>query len=229
MKPEAVPMIWFVITEPLRKARSNPRFRPTKYLLEDCSYDICLELNYSQVSERTLREARPWAIVHSGGGTPAAEHDILQCAGYVDCVRNWPIPQLGICKGMQTLCRLHGSTVDRMRPLREGEADPNPNYYAGFFKETDFMPVDVRKSDRLFSGLPESPLFDQNHAEEVKALPEGFELLASSKECGIQSVRRLSGAPLYGVQFHPERADEGHPDGFRLIRNFFELAREFNA
>jgi len=220
-------MIWLVITEPSAKAKGNPRFHAAKYLLEELSSDVCLEINYSQVSERTFLEARPWAIVHSGGGTPAEEHDILSCEPYIDCVRNWQVPQLGICKGMQTVCRLHGAPVARIRPLREGEADPNPNYYGGFCKETGFMRVEALEPDGLFKGLPPTPLFDQNHAEEVKALPKGFELLARSENCGIQAVRRLSGAPLYGVQFHPERADEAHPDGFTLIRNFLEIAKDF--
>jgi anthranilate/para-aminobenzoate synthase component II len=30
--------------------------------------------------------------------------------------------------------------------------------------------------------------------------------------------------PLWGVQFHPEDWDAGHPDGRRVLQNFFEVA-----
>lgn len=35
---------------------------------------------------------------------------------------------------------------------------------------------------------------------------------------------RHGARPLYGVQFHPERYSEAHPDGMRILANFFRLA-----
>jgi len=48
-------------------------------------------------------------------------------------------------------------------------------------------------------------------------------VLARSEECAIEAVA----APArrwWGTQFHPELASREHPDGERVLRNFFELA-----
>lgn len=220
-------MIWFVVTEPREKAGKNQKFHAAKYLLEDCADDACLELNYAQVSKALFKETRPWAVVHSGGGTPMEDHDILSVKDYAACVKRWDVPQFAICKGIQLVCHLHGSKVDKMRPLLPGEADPSPDYYKGFFKETGFMKVSILREDPLFNGLPDEITVDQNHAEEVKGVPEGFELLASSQACDVQAVKRIGGAPLYGVQFHPERTDEKHPHGTAVLKNFFSMAKDY--
>jgi GMP synthase-like glutamine amidotransferase len=47
--------------------------------------------------------------------------------------------------------------------------------------------------------------------------------LADSEACRIQAIRHAS-RPLYGVQFHPERYSQRHPDGRTIMANFFGLA-----
>lgn len=62
------------------------------------------------------------------------------------------------------------------------------------------------------------------HAWEVKSLGRRLRLLASSDTCRVQAFVHRS-RPIYGVQFHPEQASENCPDGFKVLRNFFRLAR----
>ena len=48
-------------------------------------------------------------------------------------------------------------------------------------------------------------------------------MLARSEECAIEAIA----APArrwWGTQFHPELASPEHPEGDRVLRNFFELA-----
>ena len=40
---------------------------------------------------------------------------------------------------------------------------------------------------------------------------------------------RHGSRPLYGVQFHPERYSELHPDGRAILANFFRLAASATA
>ncbi len=59
--------------------------------------------------------------------------------------------------------------------------------------------------------------------DEIAELPADFRILARTAGCEIQAIA----APerrWWGTQFHPERFDSGHPDGRRVIANFFELA-----
>jgi GMP synthase-like glutamine amidotransferase len=220
-------MIWFVITEPWGKARGNPRFHAAKYVLEESSGDVCLELNYAQVSYGLFKSLRPWAIVHSGGPTPSNGHGILTEREYIECLREWAVPQLAICKGLQVAGAALGSCeVGPMRRLRAGEPDPDASYHGGFFKELGFQCVRVLKDDPLLGASGTLLTVTQSHAEELKGVPRGFDLLASSDECEVQALRRAEGPLLYGVQFHPERHDASHPDGGSLLKRFFGLARE---
>ncbi|MCK4392541.1 hypothetical protein KAX17_06510, partial [Candidatus Bipolaricaulota bacterium] len=106
-----------------------------------------------------------------------------------------------------------------------------------------FVPVHVLRSDPLFDGLGEEPVFLAAHYWEVKEVPPGFELLASSDACQIQVIKQV-GKFVYGTQFHPEAYTEAqancrswlinrvYPEdytreqaaGRRLLANFFRMA-----
>jgi GMP synthase (glutamine-hydrolysing) len=83
--------------------------------------------------------------------------------------------------------------------------------------------IRILRDDPLFAGLGDSAVVEQRHFWELTALPEGFARLAGSEACAIQAMRHAT-RPLYGVQFHPERYTEAHPDGRVILANFFRLA-----
>jgi GMP synthase (glutamine-hydrolysing) len=70
--------------------------------------------------------------------------------------------------------------------------------------------------------LSATPLLYQSHYWEVKKLPDDLVLLASTEECAVQAMRHKE-CLIYGTQFHPEVHEEQHPDGRRLLTNFFRL------
>jgi anthranilate/para-aminobenzoate synthase component II len=39
----------------------------------------------------------------------------------------------------------------------------------------------------------------------------------------VQAVKHKT-RPVYGTQFHPEIWDDAHPDGKRLLQDFFRIA-----
>ncbi len=220
-------MIWFAIAEPPEIARGRSSYHKAKYILEECSGDVCLELGFAQVTRALFKELRPWAIVHSGGPSPIGEHGILRQREYIECMREWDVPQFAICKSLQVAgAALGGVEVSHMRPLEDGEDDPEPDYYPGFFKESGFMEVRVLKDDPILGPAGRVLTVSQSHAEELKDIPTGFELLASSSNCQIQALRRFGGAIFYASQFHPEKHDDMHPDGGFILKRFFGLARE---
>jgi GMP synthase (glutamine-hydrolysing) len=71
----------------------------------------------------------------------------------------------------------------------------------------------------LFAGISPEHRFYESHYCEIKILPPGFELLASSPECRIQAMRHRE-RPLFSTQFHPEDYNERFPDGRTLLSNF---------
>ncbi len=94
-------------------------------------------------------------------------------------------PYLGLCFGHQLLAQACGGHV----ALMEGRP------------EVGIAQVPL-VADPIFAGVPELCTCFQWHGAEVKRLPEGAVLLASSEACPIQAFRL--GDSAYGLQFHME-------------------------
>lgn len=215
-------MILYIVTETAEKYKGG-NWQAQKLALEAASGDFCLVVHYKQVSLNVLRELRPWAICHSGASTPFEDYGIRRSAGYREVVLKSAIPQLGICGGHQLIGCFYGSTLGLMRKVGADDADHNPKYHPGEYKEWGVYTVNVVKEDPLFAGLGGRIRVQQFHRSEIKRLGKDLVLLASSRDCRVQAyVHRRK--RIYGVQFHPEEASEAYPDGVAVLRNFFKLA-----
>ena len=107
------------------------------------------------------------------------------------------IPILGICFGHQTLARCLFK-MHAKEPLLGRSEKP----------EIGWQTQRILAPSRLFEGLPSAFVSYQSHYEEVTELPPGAKLLAESDRCRIQAIE-VVGAPIFGVQFHPEHTIEG--------------------
>lgn len=216
-------MILYVVMETAEKYQSG-NWHHQRLVLEETSGDHCLMVHYRQLNLRMLETLKPWAIVYSGAGTPFEDYDVRQTRDYRRVVMESPIPQLGICGGHQLAAEFFGCKIGLMRRIRKHEADYNPKYHPGQFKEWGVFPVTVTRRDPLFAGLGKTIRVQQFHRSEVKQPGRDLIILASSPACRVQAFRHRH-KPFYGVQFHPEEASEGYPDGFKVLRNFFRWAR----
>ncbi|WP_115865439.1 GMP synthase subunit A [Halorussus litoreus] len=133
-------------------------------------------------------------LVLSGG--PSMD-DVGNCADYLDL----DVPVLGICLGMQAIAEILDGEV--------GSGD-----YGGYADVT----VEVLDDDDPVIGslAPETRVW-ASHADEVKAVPEGFARTATSDVCGVEAMSDPSRG-LYGVQWHPEVAHTA--EGEELFENF---------
>src|SRR5699024_6018239 len=59
------------------------------------------------------------------------------------------------------------------------------------------------KEAQLFASTPEKQVVWMSHGDLVTQTPEGFEVVATSKDCPIASIQNAQ-RKMYGVQFHPE-------------------------
>jgi GMP synthase (glutamine-hydrolysing) len=183
----------------------------------------CLLVHFTQVDRALFERIGVRAVIVSGHSTLIDDYDPRTLAPLLDLVRETSTPLLGLCGGHQLIGLAFGQAPAPMGRLRPGEIDPHPDLAPGMRKEWGPYPVRVSGDDPLFAGLGDTVVVEQRHFWELKALPAGFVPLATSDSCPIQAIRHRH-RPLYGVQFHPERYSERHPDGRTILANFFALA-----
>ncbi len=151
---------------------------------------------------------RERALVLSGSSAPWAVHDQSRLERLGDVVRGFEGPVLGICAGMQLQAMFAGGSVGRARRAID----------------TGFAPVEVLDDNDLLRGLPHEITVYHRHTDEITSVPEGFRVVARSAQCEVEAIVD-SARRWWGTQFHPEEFSPSHPDGERVLRNFFELAR----
>ena len=95
-------------------------------------------------------------------------------------------PVLAICFGHELLASAFGGGLERM-PRLKCEAGP----------------MELLKEDALFEGMSGETFQVVNHSVRVVRPPKGFEPLAATPGDPVQAMK-MKGAPVYGVQFHPE-------------------------
>ena len=143
------------------------------------------------------------ALVLSGGAPGSVSGGMGRNSEYLEM----GIPVLGICAGMQFTAVHFGGAVG------PGE---DPEYGSVTLKITD--------GKDLFRDIPDGIEVWASHNDEVKSLPEGFEILAYSERCGCEAMR-CSNRPIFGVQFHPEADDTQY--GCEIFQNFLDIASKY--
>jgi len=156
----------------------------------------CLLARHDLTAAR-IREIAPKGLILSGGPSSVYEPGSPQPD---PAIFDLDIPILGICYGMQLLCRAMGSDVSPC-PTRE-------------FGRTVLT---VAEPHGLFQDLPHEPIVWMSHGDQVKNLTKHFKPLAQTADCPSAAVQHLT-RPLYGLQFHPEVT---HTQiGNSILRNF---------
>jgi GMP synthase (glutamine-hydrolysing) len=119
-------------------------------------------------------------------------------------ILNGRVPILGICFGHQVIGAAFGGKILKMEKKQEGKEE-----------------IWIKKDEDILKGL-KNPFFAfENHYFEIN-LPDGFELLASSKGCEIEVMKHVN-RDIYGVQFHLEIEKY---DASRILHNFLKMYDE---
>lgn len=205
--------------EKLQAARTR-----IKYRLEDITGDICLMVRYPHATPELIKKYEIRAIFISGNSTKHTLYDEADRIGLRTILRDRQLPIFGFCGGFQLMGETYGVPLELIGPLDPGEEDPFPEgSNPGMKKEFGYEPVRIVKQHLLLAGLDEAPIVRHAHSWELKAIPEGFDVLAETDTTPIQMMvhREL---PLAGTQFHPEYYTDEHPAGRIMIENFCKIA-----
>jgi GMP synthase (glutamine-hydrolysing) len=208
-----------VLRDPDRADAHAASTEEARRRLAEAAGKPCVTVRYTEVLPHVLAELGPSAVVISGCFSAWEDYDFSAFDGLFAVIRSVAVPLLGICGGFQLLGFAHGARLGPIGPLQPGEEDPDASFAPGLRKERGFLGVDVDPECVMFRGLASRPRFFQSHYWEMKEAPVGFVVRASSDVSAIQAIE-ARGRPVFGVEFHPERFDETHPDGGVLLRNF---------
>lgn len=144
---------------------------------------------------------RPKAVILSG-----SPHSVIDEGPRIDAsLFAMNLPVFGICYGEQLMCELLGGKVE-----------------AGHDREFGRAEIEVTKSSPIFKGLDPKETVWMSHGDRVTAIPEGFEVIATSEGAPYAAIADEA-RKFYAVQFHPEVVHTKR--GTDMIRNFlFEIA-----
>lgn len=134
----------------------------------------------------SLEAFQPKGIILSGG--PDSVH-VANGPKIPSFVFELACPVLGICYGMQALAQQLGGKVE-----------------ATSKREFGYAFIEVTRQGPLFRDMPEEAALCKvwmSHGDQVVALPEGFQIDASTKSAPIAAMSDAK-RKYYGLQFHPE-------------------------
>jgi GMP synthase (glutamine-hydrolysing) len=166
------------------------------------------QLDSLNLTRRDLstRDIEPYdALFIGGAGEYSAAGDYPWMPALLDVVRSahaCGLPTFGSCWGHQIIARALGGEV--IHDATRAEMGCHP-----------VILTDAGRSDELFGGFPGRFNANMGHHDRVTRLPAGAVELAFSATQPNQAFR-LSGAPMFGTQFHSEL--DAHRERERLIR-----------
>jgi len=114
-------------------------------------------------------------------------------------------PVLAICYGAQYIADYYGGTVQRSEKREYGKASLSK----------------IHQQDQFLAGVEADSQVWMSHGDTIFAIPEQFELLASTDNVEVAAYKSVEGAfanPVYCIQFHPEVTHS--LDGGTIIKNF---------
>ncbi len=155
------------------------------------------EMHPHTISVKKVKLINPSGIILSGGpksvydkDSPSLDPEILKLG----------IPILGICYGLQLICKLTGGKVKPAKDREYGKAKLN-----------------VNSENILFKNVKRNSTVWMSHGDYLTGLPKEFKIIGKSEHspiCAIANDKKK----IYGVQFHPE---VNHTqEGTKILSNF---------
>lgn len=137
-------------------------------------------------------------IILSGG--PSSVLDDNAPSVSLDFLRGYNVPVLGICYGMQLICKLLGGKLEKSK-----------------LREYGYTELEIKSDSKLFKGIPKNIVVWMSHGDSVVEIPKNV-IPTSFTKNGILASAEVKDENLYCVQFHPEVFHTQY--GTEILSNF---------
>lgn len=161
-------------------------------------------------------------------GEPAQEHQdySMSCIDefymeVIRCAELFHKPVFAICKGLQALNAAYGGTLYQdLSSQKEGVLQHRQKAR----RQDAVHKITVERNSFLGSCLTEPEIWvNSHHHQAIKVLAPGFRITALSPDGVIEGIEKADGAPIIGVQWHPEMmAVNGNETQQQLFTKFLE-------
>ena len=160
---------------------------------------VYCEIHPCNVDFSKIEEFEPKGIILSGGPGSVYAEDSPQVD---ERIFGMGVPVLGICYGMQIICKHFGGIVSRSAEREYGRSELN-----------------INDDSDLFRGLSDEGKVTvwMSHGDKLDSMPENFSVIGYTKNAPIAAMKHTS-KPFFAIQFHPEVVHT--PIGNEIIKNF---------
>ena len=154
-------------------------------------------------------------VVIPGVGSFKEAMQELENDGFIDVLRSFDKPMIGICLGMQILSSL-GFEYGKTQGLGIINAEVKPVQCNAKVPHMGFGKIQVVADNKILRGIEEEEFYFMHSYEVVN-----YTNITSLTEYGGHSfVSSIKKDNIYGTQFHPEKSREA---GIKLFANFVNL------
>ncbi len=165
-----------------------------------------MSVHYTKIIPEQFREFE--AIISSGSTCDLPLEKYL-FKKQLELIKTTTKPFLGICFGHELLGIAFGGRIRKISILK-----------------SDFEEIHILEDDPLFKPHRKGDyiILPESHHKIVKPTPEGFKILAETREHHIEIMKHPTKL-AYGIQGHPERYTKEHSEGLTLLRNFLKMIK----
>ena len=146
----------------------------------------CEIIPFNKVNKKIIEKSNPRGFIFSGGPASVEERDSPKIEKFIYDLN---IPILGICYGLQLICKNFNGKVEPTELREFGKANIR------LVNDSDLL-KNIYKKDKDYQVW-------MSHSDSVTNLPRDFEVVASSDNSKFAIIQN-SKKKIYGLQFHPE-------------------------
>ena len=158
---------------------------------------FCEVIPFNKINKKILNDRALSGIILSGGPNSVKDKKSPKLDSKI---LNLRIPILGICYGLQLICREFKGKIGQSK-----------------LREYGHSIITLKKKSLLFKKVKTKNQVWMSHGDHIEKKPDGFVITSLSSENVIASIEN-SDKNLYGLQFHPEVYHS--LEGKKILSNF---------